>query len=93
MLQLGGYVGTFDVRDHGTYTLQVIVAWFFGSMQPPTPPTPINVGTFGMQCCVLAYLPLRDAAVVVCCACCVLLMLMCRKGTADTKGSTQRKNA
>jgi nucleotide-binding universal stress UspA family protein len=44
--QLGGYVGSFDVRDPGPYTLQVVVAWFFGASEPGTSqPLPVLVGT------------------------------------------------
>jgi hypothetical protein len=44
--QLGGYIATFDLRDPGNYTLQVVVAWYFGASDPPNGPRPQLVGPF-----------------------------------------------
>ena len=44
--QLGGYVATFDLRDPGAYTLQVVVAWYFGGTDPGQVPRPLLVGPF-----------------------------------------------
>ncbi len=43
--QLGGYVATFDLRDPGHYTLQVMLGWYFGRSEPNTAPPPIQLGT------------------------------------------------
>ena len=42
--QLGGYLGSFDLRDNGTYTLQVVLSCFFGAGPPLSSPRPILVG-------------------------------------------------
>ena len=47
--QLGGYVGTFDIRDPGSYTLQIIVGAYFGNTEPPHTPLPIVVGTHAIE--------------------------------------------
>jgi hypothetical protein len=47
--QIGGYLATFDLRDPGTYTLQVIVGAFFGGTSPPETPLPITVGTHATE--------------------------------------------
>ena len=51
-VQLGGYVGTFDLRDPGQYALHVLVGAFFGSTDPQFTPVPIVVGahTSGYVC-------------------------------------------
>ena len=38
LLQLGGYVAWFDLRDPGAYTLEVSVGWYFGGRDPRTFP-------------------------------------------------------
>ena len=43
--QLGGYVATFDLRDPGSYTLQVLVGAYFGDAEPMALPLPITVGS------------------------------------------------
>ncbi len=43
--QLGGYVGEFDVRDPGSYTLQVQVGWFFANVEVDSGVTPLLVGS------------------------------------------------
>ena len=47
--QLGGYVATFDLRDPGEYTLQVVISAFFGDTEPQHEPVPIVVGTHAME--------------------------------------------
>ena len=47
---MGGYVGRFDLRDAGTYTLQVIVGAYFGATDPQGLPVPIPVGTHTGGC-------------------------------------------
>ncbi len=44
-VQLGGYVASFDLRDPGVYTLQVVVAWFFGDVEIGSKQLPLLVGT------------------------------------------------
>ena len=48
--QVGGYVGRFDLRDAGSYALQVIVGAYFGSTDPQELPVPIPVGTHTDGC-------------------------------------------
>jgi hypothetical protein len=43
-MQVGGYLGSFDLRDPGVYTLQVVLGWFFGDSEPKDPPLPLLVG-------------------------------------------------
>jgi hypothetical protein len=53
--QVDGYIGRFDIRDAGVYTLQVVVGAYFGGTDPPLLPIPIVVGThsagFGFSNC------------------------------------------
>lgn len=42
--QLGGYPVTFDLRDEGEFVVQLAVSWYFGSVDPPLLPEPIQVG-------------------------------------------------
>jgi hypothetical protein len=44
-LQLDAYVGTFDLRDPGNYTLQVVVGEYLGDSEPGGPTLPITVGS------------------------------------------------
>ena len=46
-LQVGGYIGWFDVRDPGTYTLQVSLSWLFGDSGLDGARPPIGVGSHG----------------------------------------------
>lgn len=39
-MQLGGYVGSFDLRDPGVYTLQIGVERYFGKNDPRVNPRP-----------------------------------------------------
>ncbi len=43
--QIDGYVGKFDLRDAGVYTLQVVIQAYFGGTNPPLLPIPIVAGT------------------------------------------------
>ena len=43
-LQVGGYVVEFDVRDPGTFILQLGINWYFGATEPGQLPLPICVG-------------------------------------------------
>ena len=47
--QLGGYIGVFDLRDPGDYTLQVVISAFFGDTEPQNKPVPIVVGTHAIE--------------------------------------------
>ena len=47
--QLGGYIATFDLRDPGTYTLQISLGWFFGNGDVYTYPRVVLVGRVGQS--------------------------------------------
>ena len=42
-------MATFDLRDPGAYTLQVMVAAFFGDAEPLSEPLPITVGSHTIE--------------------------------------------
>ncbi len=43
--QVDGYVGHFEIRDAGVYTVQVVIGAYFGATDPQLLPVPIPVGT------------------------------------------------
>jgi hypothetical protein len=45
----GGYVASFDVRDPGTYTLQIVVSWYFGRADPWESVPSLRVGRPGSR--------------------------------------------
>ncbi len=45
-LQLRGYVGSFDLRDYGTFTLQIQLGWFFGAGEPGAERRAIQLGAY-----------------------------------------------
>lgn len=42
---MGGFVVEFDIRDPGTFVLQLMVGWYFGDTDPSELPVPVNVGS------------------------------------------------
>ncbi len=43
-VQLEGYTVEMDIRDPGTFVLQLAVHWYFGATEPTALPLPISVG-------------------------------------------------
>jgi hypothetical protein len=45
IVQASGYVASFDLRDPGVYTIEVVIGWFFGDTEVRRQPPPVLVGS------------------------------------------------